>query len=82
LFADTIEFLFEKPFVDESCCATDTGIDEDSMDRAIPGAGAALHAGIEVNDPSFSLYHRKDLVRTDLQTSATANAFLCIQLQC
>jgi len=54
LLTDTIEFLFKKPFIDESCCATNAGIDKESMDRAIPGTGAALHACIEVNYPSLS----------------------------
>jgi hypothetical protein len=77
----TIEILFKKPFIDESRCATDPGIDTDGGGRAIPGTGAALHAAVEVDDPGSVFHERKDLMRTDLQTPAAADASLLIQLQ-
>ena len=81
LLADTEELLFKKPFINESRCAPDTGIDADSGNRAIPGTGAALHAGIRIDDMGSVFGEQKDLVGTDLQTPAAANAFLTIQLQ-
>jgi hypothetical protein len=47
-FSDTPDASFPQPFIDEPRGATDPGVYSDGGDRAVPGAGAALHAGVEV----------------------------------
>jgi hypothetical protein len=79
--AKTTNIFFAKPFSDKSRCATHSGIDMDSGSRAVLRAGAALHARIEIDNPSFVLPDGKDLVGTYLPTPAASNAGLRIQLQ-
>jgi len=62
--------------------AADASPDGDCCEGAIFGAGAALHAGIEVMQASFSIFKVKNGVRTNLKAHPAARAFLGVIAEC
>ncbi len=80
--ARTPKIVFLQPFVDHTGGTTYSGIDRDSPDRAIQGAGTALHTGVEIGKQDFLPVRCKNLVRADFQTSTTTDAGWSIQFQC
>jgi len=56
--------------------AADAGPDRDRSEGAVLGAGAALHAGIEVTQAGFSVFDLKNSMGTDLRAHPAARAFL------
>ena len=73
--------MVTKPFSDETRRATDTRIDLKRGGGAILCAGAALHAGIEMDEFGFILMEGKHLVWTDLQTPTAADTFFGMYFQ-
>src|ERR1700676_5288538 len=76
-----LEIPFLQPFVDHARGTADPGINRYRLDRAVEGAGPALHAGIAVADRGLFLDQFEHLVRADLQAPATADAGWLIQFQ-
>ncbi len=66
-----LKALILQPLVDQSRRATDPRFDSQGIDRAVPRAGATLHAGIEIDYFSPTIPQAKNQMRTDL-TAATA----------
>lgn len=70
------------PTIENSLGTPHTGLYRNRINRAIPGTGAALHAGIPVADSGLALLKRKNHVRADFQTTPAANTFVGIKDQC
>ena len=73
--------VFAQPVIDQAGGAADPGGDGDRRDRTVLLTGAALHAGVTQGDGGLLPLQDKDLVRTDLQTAAAADAESFLKLQ-
>ena len=73
--------MLPQPLGDHPRSTTDSGFDSNGLDRTVTGTGAALHAGITVGKHNLFTVRCEDLMRTDLQASAAANAGQRVQTQ-
>jgi hypothetical protein len=60
-------------------CAAYTVLYEERTDWTVTCTGTTLHTRIPLRNDSLSLLHRENVVRTDLQTTATPTAEILIQ---
>jgi hypothetical protein len=70
-----------QPAVDDGTGATDTLFYRQCFNRAIAGAGAALDAGITIDNPRHALFDFKDSVGADQGTHAAADTFIRIEFE-
>jgi hypothetical protein len=68
--------------VDNGRRTPDTRLDGNGVERTVPAAGAALHAGVAILDLDMPGIHFKHLVRADIEAHSAAGAFVLIEFQC
>jgi hypothetical protein len=67
--------------IDHGRSATDAGLNGNSIERTVPAAGAAFHAGIAIPDYDVAFVHHEHFARTYFQAHPAARAFLFVELQ-
>jgi hypothetical protein len=72
--AGCIFFAF-YPDLDNISRSPNPGTDLERTGRAVGDTGTAFHAGVEIDDNSFSALHFHDVVGADMGAEAAANAF-------
>jgi hypothetical protein len=70
-----------QPAVDDGAGTADPGFHLQGFDRAVPGTGPALDAGVQVNNLCLALLDFEDPMRTNHGTHAAANAFFLVKLK-
>jgi len=76
----TITFIFAcAPTIENSLGTPHTGLYRNRIDRAVPGTGATLHAGVPVVDSGLAILKGENHVGTYFQTAPAANTFVGIK---
>lgn len=70
-----------QPLIDHSAGATDSGINNNRLDRTVEGTGAAFHAAVQINDIRRAGLQLEDGMRTNRQAKPATDARLAIQPQ-
>ena len=71
------------PAINDICRtpAAIVGVNENCLDRTVPGTGTAFHATVVIHNLGLFVLHGKDTVGTDRCTVAATNAGLFVQFE-
>jgi hypothetical protein len=67
--------------IEDSAGAPDAAVDGEGCHRAVNGAGAAFHAGIQIDDVRFAIDESKDRMRTDGDAEAASGTRFTVEFQ-
>jgi hypothetical protein len=67
--------------IKDAAGAADPAVNGEGCHRAVDGAGAALHAGIQVDDVRLAVSEGKHLVRTDGDAEAASGTRFTVEFQ-